>query len=62
MNTNELKNLINDNSNTIISDEFSLFQRQLVNESSPWLKQVEAKAKQLKTGKLVLIAVLVKTP
>jgi hypothetical protein len=39
--------------------EISLYQRNLITESSNWLKQVEAKAKQTKHGKIVLVSILV---
>lgn len=36
-----------------------LYQKNLINESMGFLRKVESKAKQLKTGKVKLIAVLV---
>ena len=36
-----------------------LYQKNLVNESIGFLRKVESKAKQLKTGKVKLIAILI---
>ena len=43
---------------TILSEAFPLYQRNLVTDATGWLRQIEAKAKQLKNGKVVLIAVI----
>ena len=58
MNQNDLKNLCNTSCKEVISDTVFLYQRNLTSEATNWLRQVEAKAKQLKTGKVVLVAVL----
>jgi len=42
----------------IVGETIHLFQRNIASEASQWLKQVETTAKQKKTGKIVLIAVL----
>lgn len=39
--------------------DVSLYQKNLVNESVGFLRKVESKAKQLKTGKVKLIAILI---
>lgn len=36
-----------------------LYQKNLINESMGFLRKVESKAKQLKTGKVKLIAILI---
>lgn len=59
MNTNQIKTIISAPNNYVMSHDISLYQRNLSAEVSTWLKQVEAKAKQLKAGKVVLIAVLI---
>ncbi len=59
MNTNQIKTIISAPNNYVMSHDISLHQRNLSAEVSTWLKQVEAKAKQLKAGKVVLIAVLI---
>ncbi len=60
MTPNELKTVLNTPNEDVLSESISLFQRNLVSEASSWIRKVEAKAKQLKTGKIVLIAVLKK--
>lgn len=45
-------------SKVIVGETIQLFQRNITSEASQWLKAVEATAKQKKTGKIVLIAVL----
>lgn len=60
MTSNELKNTLNTPSEDILSESVSLFQRNLGSEASSWIRKVETRAKQLKTGKVVLIAVLKK--
>lgn len=37
--------------------DVSLYQRSLVNESASFLRNVESKAKQLKTGKIKIIVI-----
>lgn len=58
MNTNEAKAIVTAPNTTILSESISLFQRNLASEGAAWLRQVEIKAKQLKKGKVVLIAVI----
>ena len=58
MNTNEAKAIVTAPNTTILSESISLFQRTLSTEGASWLRQVESKAKQLKKGKVVLIAVI----
>lgn len=58
MNTADLKKIIARTDVKIFSTEISLFQRNLVAEASALLRQVESKAKQLKAGNVVLIAVV----
>lgn len=58
MNQNELKSLCNTSCKEVISDTVLLYQRNLTTEAINWLRKVEARAKQLKTGKIVLVAVL----
>lgn len=60
MTPNELKTVLNTPNEGILSDSISLFQRNLGSEASSWIRKVESKAKQLKTGKVVLIAILKK--
>lgn len=60
MTPNELKTALNTPNEGILSESISLFQRNLSTESSSWIRKVESKAKQLKTGKVVLIAILKK--
>ena len=52
MTPNELKTVLNTPNEDVLSESISLFQRNLVSEASSWIRKVEAKAKQLKTGKL----------
>ena len=59
MTANELKTLLQTAPKSILSTEYSLFQRSLAAEMSPWIREVESTAKRLKTGKVVLVAVLV---
>ena len=56
--SNEIKSYLNAKPAELLSEEFSLYERNLTTETATWLRKVEAKAKQLKTGKVVLIAVL----
>ena len=58
MKPQELKNIIAAPNATILSEAFPLYQRNLVTDATGWLRQIEAKAKQLKNGKVVLIAVI----
>lgn len=58
MNQNDIKNLCNTSTKEVICDTVSLYQRNLATEAMNWLRKVEAKAKQLKTGKVILVAVL----
>ena len=58
MNPNQLKNLCNTSCKDVLSTDVSLFQRSLTTESTQWIRQVESKAKTLKTGKIRLIAIL----
>lgn len=60
MTSNDLKTIFNTPNEGVLSESVSLFQRNLGSEAASWIRQVEAKAKQLKTGKVVLIAVLKK--
>lgn len=60
MTSNNLKTILNTPNEGVLSESVSLFQRNLGSEASSWIRKVEAKAKQLKTGKVVLIAVLKK--
>lgn len=60
MTPNELKNTLNSPNEDILSESVTLFQRNLGSEASNWIRKVESRAKQLKTGKVVLIAVLKK--
>lgn len=60
MTPNELKTILNTPNEGVLSETISLFQRNLGSETSSWIRKVESKAKQLKTGKVVLIAVLKK--
>lgn len=58
MTPTKINNLLRQTNNQTLADEFSIFERSLVSESETWIKQVQAKAKQLKRPKVVLIAVL----
>ena len=49
---------ISSNKNHILSKIFSLFQRSLQQECASFIKQIEADAKRLKKGKVILIAIL----
>ena len=49
---------ISSNKNYILSKIFSLFQRSLQQECSSFIKQIEADAKRLKKGEVILITVL----
>ena len=49
---------ISSNKNYILSKIFSLFQRSLQQECASFIKQIEADAKRLKKGKVILIAIL----
>lgn len=60
MTPNDLKTAINAPNEGILSESVSLFQRNLGSEASSWIRKVESKAKQLKTGNVVLIAILKK--
>lgn len=60
MNTQELKTVLNTSNEGVLSESITLFQRNLSTEASNWIRKVESKAKQLKTGKVLLIAVLKK--
>ena len=60
MTPNELKTVLNTPNEGILSESISLFRRNLSTEASSWIRKVESKAKQLKTGKVVLIAILKK--
>ena len=57
MNTTELKSYFTGKDHQILADEFSLYQRNLPSDGCAWLRKVEGKAKQLKTGKVILIAI-----
>ena len=59
MTPNDLKILIQTSTKNILSKEYSLFQRSLSADVSPWIREVESTAKRLKTGKVVLVAVFV---
>lgn len=54
-----IRTLLNNPKNKVMDLDVTLFQRNLLKESSNWLKQVEAKAKQLKKGKVILVAIIV---
>ena len=58
MNQNELKNLCNTSCKEVISDTVLLYQRNLISEATNWLRKVDTRAKQLRTGKIILVAVL----
>ena len=58
MNQNDLRNLCNTSCKEVISDTVLLYQRNLISEATNWLRKVDTRAKQLKTGKIVLVAVL----
>lgn len=45
-------------SGTVLQNEFSLYQRDLVRDASKFLKEVEHTAKKDKTGKVVLVAIV----
>ena len=58
MTASDLKNLLSRDNPEVLSETLSLYQRNLLSESSNWLKKVETRAKQLKTGKVILVAIL----
>ena len=58
MNQNDLRNLCNTSCKEVISDTILLYQRNLTPEATNWLRRVETRSKQLKTGKIILVAVL----
>lgn len=58
MTTNDLKILIQRHPKETVSQEYSLFERSLVNETSTFLRNVESTAKRVKKGKVTLIAVI----
>lgn len=58
MTTNEIKTLIQNHSKEAVTQQYSLFERSLVNESSAFLRNVESTAKRLKKSKVTLIAVI----
>lgn len=58
MNNQELKNIVNIPNAAVVTETVSLYQRNLNTEAANWLRQVEAKSKQLKKSKVVLIAVI----
>ena len=58
MTNNEVKAAVAAPNSTILSESISLFQRNLPTEGAAWLRLVETKSKQLKKGKVVLIAVI----
>ncbi len=57
MNQNDIKKELSSPKTQILAETFSLFQRSLTTETTNWLRQVEAKAKQNKTGKVILVAI-----
>lgn len=57
MNQNDIKKELSSPKTQILSEAFSLYQRSLLSEITNWIRQVEAKARQLKTGKVVLVAI-----
>ena len=57
MNQNDIKKELSSPKTQILAESFSLFQRSLTTETTSWLRQVEAKAKQNKTGKVILVAI-----
>ena len=58
MNQNDLRNLCNTSCKEVISDTILLYQRNLISEATNWLRKVDTRAKQLRTGKIILVAVL----
>lgn len=58
MTPNDLKTLIQHHPKETISQEYSLFERSLVNETSTFLRIVESTAKRVKKGRVTLIAVI----
>lgn len=58
MNQNDLRNLCNTSCKEVISDTVLLYQRNLISEATNWLRKVDTRAKQLRTGKIILVAVL----
>ena len=57
MNTTETKTYFTGKGHQILAEDFSLYQRNLASDASSWLRKVEGKAKQLKTGKVILVAI-----
>jgi hypothetical protein len=57
MNHNDIKKELSSLKTQILAESFSLYQRSLISEIASWIRQVEAKAKQLKTGKVILVAI-----
>ncbi len=57
MNQNDIKKELSSPKTQILSESFSLYQRSLLSEITNWIRQVESKARQLKTGKVVLVAI-----
>lgn len=57
MNHNDIKKELSSPKTQILAESFSLYQRSLTFEIAGWIRQVEAKAKQLKTGKVILVAI-----
>lgn len=58
MNINEVKTQINSSDNTVMFQEISLYQRNLSTEIATWLRQVESKAKNIKKGKVIVVAII----
>lgn len=58
MTPSELKNLAQLAPKHIYSQTYSLFQRKLTSDVTPWIREVESTAKRLKKGKVILVAVL----
>ena len=58
MTTNDLKTLIQHHPKETLFQEYSLFERSLVNETSTFLRNVESTAKRVKKGRVTLIAVI----
>ncbi|WP_092372922.1 hypothetical protein [Desulfomicrobium apsheronum] len=58
MNQYDLKKEISASGNHILSGVFSLFQKSLQQECASFIRQVEADAKRLKKGKIILVAII----
>jgi hypothetical protein len=45
-------------SGTVLQNEFSLYQKDLVRDATKFLREIEQTAKKEKTGKVILVAIL----